>query len=266
MIPRRLALCAPAACLLALAPVAARSDAATGYAGRGAIVIQTQLGETKLTVGGTMAFEESDPFVRIDLLTLGIPGADPTLSAVMGTQLFPPGGFTVVYDRSASTYTVWSNAKHTFYAPPVKPAATAPASTPVPVASATPAPANGLFAVFGFLRSLRDDRAFNVSLALTGHGRTNGHPTTGLHFEYLKTTTGGETSNIHGELQVADDLNEIPVEIAVSVQTKGIPASAVRLDATSIAQANPPSADFTVPQGYARAASLGDVIGKVLPQ
>jgi hypothetical protein len=257
---------AAAAFAFALAPIAAQSDDAVGYAGRGSIVIQTQLGETKLTVGGTMAFEESDPFVRIDLLSLAIPGADPTLSAMLGTQLFPPGGFTVVYDRKASTYTVWSNSKHTYYTPPPKAAATAMPATPAPLANATPASTNGLLGVFGFLRSLKDDRAFTVSLAMIGHGRTNGHPTTGVHFEYAKTTTAGEASNIHGELQLADDLGEIPVEIAVGVQTKGIPASALRLDATSIAQADPPPTDFIVPAGYARAASLGDVIGKVLPQ
>ena len=115
---------AAGAALLSFAlPAAAYADDASGYAGKGSLVIQTSLGETKLTVGGDIAFEERDTVIRIDILSLGIPGADPTLSAVMSTQLFPPGGFTVIYDRKQSTYTVWSNAKRLYYSPPQKPAA-----------------------------------------------------------------------------------------------------------------------------------------------
>ncbi len=256
----------------ALAPGASHADDPSGYVGKGALVVQTSLplpgtgGDTKLTVGGNIAFEERDPFVRIDVLSLGIPGADPTMSALMATQLFPPGGFTVVYDRKLSTYTIWSNAKREYFTPPLT-AATAPNPTPVPVPnpSATPSAANGLFAIFSFLKSLKDDKAFTISLTMTGHGTVNGHPATGLTFQYLTTTKSGETSDFHGQLQLADDLSEIPVEIAASVKTKSIPQSSLRLDATSIAQANPPGTDFAVPSGYARANSLGEVIGKTLP-
>ena len=260
--------------MAALAPGASHADDPSGYVGKGALVVQTSLplpgtgGDTKLTVGGTIAFEERDPLVRIDVLSLGIPGADPTMSALMATQLFPPGGFTVIYDRKLSTYTIWSNAKREYYTPPLT-AATAPTPTPTPLpvpnASATPSASNGVFAIFSFLKSLKDDKAFTISLTMTGHGTVNGHPATGLTFQYLKTTKSGETSDFHGQLQLADDLNEIPVEIAASVKTKSIPQSSLRLDATSIAQANPPDADFAVPAGYARANSLGDVIGKTLP-
>ena len=259
------ALAVAAAVVASVAPASTFADDVSGYAGKGALVVQTALGDTKLTVGGNIAFEERDPDIRIDILSLGIPGADPTLSALMSTQLFPPGGFTVIYDRKASTYTVWSNAKRLYYSPPQTQATSAPTSQPYATPGA-PSTTNGLFAVFAFLRSLKDDKAFTVLLAMTGHGKTNGHPSTGLHFEYKKTTMSGETSDFHGELQLADDLNEIPVEIAASVKTKSIPQSSLRLDATSIAQSDPPAADFEVPAGYARANGLGDVIGKVLPQ
>ena len=258
--------------MAALAPSASHADDPTGFIGKGALVVQTSLGETKLTVGGNIAFEERDPLVRIDVLSLGIPGADPTMSALMATQLFPPGGFTIVYDRSRSTYTVWSNAKRDYYTQPKTPASGASgAPSPIPTANAATATAaragtaNGLSAIFSFLRSLKDDKAFTISLTMTGHANVNGHPATALTFQYLKTTSSGETSDFHGQLRLADDLGEIPVEIAASVKTKSIPQSSVRLDATSIAQADPPDADFAVPPGYARADGLGDVIGKALP-
>ena len=255
------AACATAA--FALAPLAIRADDTSGYAGKGTLVVQTVLGETKLTIGGNIAFEERDPDIRIDVLSLAIPGADPTVSALVGTQLFPPGGFTIVYDRKAATYTIWSNAKRTYYTPPQKLAT--PAATPSPIASGGGASTNGLFAVFAFLRTLKNDRAFSVLLALTGHGTTNGHPSTGLHFEYKKTTTAGDVSDFHGELQLADDLNEIPIALAASVKSNGIPQSTLKIDATSIAEQTPSASDFAVPDGYARAAGLGDVIGKNLP-
>ncbi len=257
-----------AALLCALAPVGAPAADDAGYAGKGTLVVQTSFGgDSKLTIGGDIAFEESDPYVRIDLLSLAIPGADPTLSSLMGTQLFPPGGFTVVYDRKDSTYVVWSTSKREYFAPPPKSSALAQA-TPAPGSSppARSAASGGLFGVFGFLRSLPDDKVFALSIALMGHGQTNGHASTGIHFQYLKTTTAGDTTDFHGEMQLADDLNEIPIKISLSAKSKGLPQSALTLDATSIEKASPPQTDFAVPAGYARAASLGDVIGKVLPQ
>jgi hypothetical protein len=246
-------------------PCGTRADETTGYTGKGALVVQTSLGDTKLTVGGSIAFEERDSLLRVDVLSLGIPGADPTVSALLGTQLFPPGGFTIVYDRKTSTYTIWSNAKRLYYSPPKAGTDATPQPTPAPPSTATPGTTNGLLSVFSFLRSLKEDKVFTISFTLTGHGPVNGHPATGLTFQYLKTTNAGETTDFHGQLKLADDLNEIPIEIAASVKTKGIPESSFRLDATSIAQSDPPDADFAVPAGYARAASLGDVVGKVLP-
>jgi hypothetical protein len=247
----------------ALFPRVVDADDTAGYTGKGALVVQTSLGETKLTVGGSIAFEERDSLIRIDVLSLGLPGADPTLSAIMGTQLFPPGGFTIVYDRKASTYTIWSNAKRLYYTQTKTSALSTP--TPAPGPSATPGGTKGPSGLFSFLHSLKDDKALIVSFTLTGHGTVNGHPATGITFQFLRTTNAGETSDFHGQLQLADDLDDIPIEIAASVKTKGIPESSFRLDATAIAQTDPPDADFAVPAGYARAASLGDVIGKVLP-
>ncbi len=246
----------------ALFPCASHADDPAGFAGKGSLVLQSSLGETKLTVGGNIAFEERDPFIRIDLLSLAIPGVDPTMSALMATQLFPPGGFTVIFDRKTATYTIWSSAKRMYFTP-AKAALATPSPTPGP--SATPGPANGLVTMLSALRSLKDDKVFNLSLSLTGHGTVNGHPATGLSFQYLKTTNSGETSDFHGQVQLADDLNEIPVEISASIKGKSFPESSFRLDATSIGPANPPDADFAIPAGYTRANSLGDVLGKTLP-
>jgi hypothetical protein len=70
---------------------------------------------------------------------------------------------------------------------------------------------------------------------------------------------------VHGRLQLADDLDEVPVEITANLKTQSIPDSGLRLDLTTLAKANTPSADFAVPAGYFRANVIGDVLGKTLP-
>lgn len=232
-----------------------------GYVGRGQLVVQTAIaGIDKLTVGGEIAFEQRGALARIDVLSIGIPGTDPAISSLLGTQLFPPGGFTIVYDRTAASYTVWSNAKHTYFASVPSPA---PGATPTPTASAMAA--SSASSPFAVLKSIRDDTAFSVSLNLAGHGPINGHPATGVDYQLTRTTKKGEKSDFHGRIQLADDLDELPVELTASVKTKSIPQSSLRLDLTSIMKQTPNESDFAVPQGFSRANDLGGVLGKTLP-
>ncbi len=243
----------------------AGTAAPAGYVGKGQLVLRTALGASAsavaLTLGGDIALEAKGEKLRVDLLDLGIPGADPTLSAVLSTQLIPPGGFTIVYDRSASTYTVWSNAKRAYYAGGGAAAKAAPAEG----TGAGLAAAGDLLGAFAFARTLKDDSAFTVTLSLAGHGNVNGHPATGLDYQYARTTSAGDATDVRGRLQLADDLDGVPVEVTANLKIRSLPESALRLDLTSLLQANPPAADFAVPAGYARAPAIGDVLGTSLP-
>jgi hypothetical protein len=241
------------------------ADEPVGYVGKGNIVVQsTIMGDTKITLGGDVAMEERGPRLRVDVLSLAIPGTSGTLSALISTQLFPPGGFTVVYDRSAGAFTVWSSSRQRFYTSAS--AGTQSAGQPIAASAATAIVEGGdLFSAFSFARSLKDDTAFNVSLGLAGHQTVNGHPATGMNFQYDRKTKAGADLELHGTFQFADDLDGVPVEITVAGKGGSLPDSAFRLDFSSLTKQTPPDEDFEVPAGYTRATSLGDVIGKTLP-
>jgi hypothetical protein len=247
----------------AFAYVRAAADESTGYTGKGQLVVQTSIGgpDNKITIGGDIALEERGSQLRIDVLSLGIPGMSATISTLVSTQLLPLGGFTVVYDRKAATYTVWSSAKRVYYSS----ASGAAQNGPVTGAAVAVVGANDLFSAFSFARSLKDDAAFTLSLGLAGHQTINGHPATGLNFQYARTTKTGDALEMHGTFEFADDLDDVPVEISVAAKSKMIPDSALRLDFSSLVKQTPPDADFDVPAGYTRASGLGDVIGKALP-
>jgi hypothetical protein len=235
----------------------------TGYVGKGQIVLRTTLGGSQtFTVGGTIALEARDARLRLDVLSLGLPGADPATSALFGTQLFPPGGFTVVYDRTASTYTVWSGARRAYY---TSANAAAGASANAAPANAAIGAAQQIFGAFAFAKTLHDARAFAMSVSLSGHSVVDGHPATGLDFQLTRTQRDGAALDVHGNLELADDLDDVPVQMTASAKTPSLPESAFKLDLTTLARGNPADADFTVPSGFTRATSLGDVIGRQLP-
>jgi hypothetical protein len=238
----------------------------SGYVGKGQLIVRTELGGTgsTITLGGDIAMEERGSRLRVDVLSLAIPGTSATISALIGTQLFPPGGFSVVYDRTNSSFTVWSNAQKKYYSTASAAATATPAPAPAPV---VPVPGvNGdLFGAFAFAKRLKDYNALTLSLSLAGHQTVNGHPATGLDFHVLRTTKDNETTDVHGTVQFADDLDGVPVQIEVAGKGKSFPESAFRLDFSSLVKAAPPASDFDAPPGYARSASLGDVIGKSLP-
>ena len=234
-----------------------------GYVGKGQLVVQTAIaGVDKLTVGGDVALEERGSKIRLDVLSLAIPGSDAVVSSLVGTQLFPPGGFTIVYDRTTSAYVVWSNARRAYYSSASAPgAARAPSPPPLGQAIGT---AGDLFAPLAFAKSFRNDSAFTATLSLVGHGSVNGHPATGIDYRYARTSNDGAKTDVHGRLQLADDLDEAPVEITASITSKTIPESSMRLDLTTLARRTPDDAEFDVPAGYTRATDLGTVLGKTL--
>ena len=240
------------------------ADAPPGIVAKGQLVLQTSLGGTAnaITIGGDIAFEQSQRHIRVDVLSLGIPGMDPTLAATLSTQLIPPGGFTFVLDLKNGTTTYWSTSKRTYYQ---KAGVTTSPSTPAPAPTASAGGFNPTDA-FGALRGLADDKALNISISLAGHSIVNGHPATGVDFQYTRTTQAGQTTDIHGRLQSADDLGGMPVELTASGTVGALPPSAVRLDLTSFSRQAPAEADFEVPPGFTRVNDLGGVIGRSLPK
>jgi len=263
------------ACALALASIAvafacapARAQNApqpeVGYVGTGDAQIQSMLAGAPLSFAANVAFEERGSRVRLDILSADLQGKTSGISGMMATQLFPAGGFTVVFDRSNSTYTVWSAARHAYFIGGGPSATPAPTPTPAPVPSATPR--GDLFGLFGPLRSLKDDQSLSLSVALTGHATLFGHPVSNVHYAFLRTTFAGDTIDVHGDLAVAEDLNGVPLQFTAFAAAKNIPQSSLRVELPQLAKRLPPEADFAPPAGYARVTSIGDAIGgKITP-
>ncbi len=241
-------------------------DATTGYVGTGDLVIGTTIAGAAITLGGHIALEERGSRLRIDVVSLAIPGMNPMLSALASGQLFPPGGFTVSYDRRDATYTVWSSGKHAYFTGGGR--ATSADASGNPSALANPAAgaiANGanLFDAFSALRGLKDDREFSASVTLTGHTNLFGHPVTGVSYKLTQSAITGDASlDAHGDLELADDLDEVPVRVTASVKSGTIPQSSLRLDLTSLTKQTPDEADFAPPSGYTRAKNIGDVLSR----
>jgi hypothetical protein len=256
---------ASATALVPAPAFAAQPDAvAAGFSAHGALAVHTQLSGTKLQVTGNISLEELGNLVRLDMLSLSLPGLDPGLSALASSQLIPAGGYTVVFDQGKHGYTVWSTSKRTYYIS--TPGAADQTNNPVIGAAATIGSTSDFLHAFALAKPLKDYRAFSASVTLTGHGQTNGHPTTGIDFAIKRQERTGDPLDLHGNLQLADDLDEIPVRINANVQgSGGLPPSSMQLDLTSVDRSAPSAADFTVPAGYAKAAQLSDVFGKLLP-
>ncbi|MBD5654560.1 MAG: hypothetical protein IAI50_05190 [Candidatus Eremiobacteraeota bacterium] len=249
------------------APLSAATDPnGIGYAGKGQLVVRTSIGGTgtEVTLGGDIALEERGSFLRVDVLSLAIPGVDATISSLFSTQLFPPGGFTIVYDRSAGTYAVWSAAKHVYFTSARPANGETPALPPQAPTAAALGAVGDLFGAFAVARPLKNDSAFTASVSLAGHGVVNGHPATALDYHYARTTNGGEAIDIHGRLQLADDLDAVPVEVTASGKSNSFPQSSLRLDLTTLTKMAIAGADLHVPADFMRVGDVGDVIGKSL--
>ncbi len=265
-----------ASCGLALAfggnatgqPVPSPSPAITaspaGVVGRAQLVVQAALGGAgdKLTLGGDVAFEQRDTFLRIDVLSIKIPGMNPIAGAVASSELFPQGGFSAVFDRSDNSYTIWSASSRKYYTGKGKPN-TVPTATPSP--AATPS-SSDLLELFKWLTFIKTLKAMTLSFTLAGHGTTNGHATTGIDYQFTDIHQDLSPSDVHGRVQFADDLDEFPVQLTASVKLKNVPQGALRLDLKTLERRAPAFADFHPPQDYVRTDNIGEAFGKfVLP-
>jgi len=240
----------------------------SGVVGNAELVVQTSLfsPDNSLTIGGRIAFEQRDRRLRIDVISITMPGMNPTAAAVTSAgaqalQLFPPGGFTVVLDQKAMTYTLWSNAKQKYFTGKMRsPASAAASPTPTPKPTPTVVPTDAPFDPLTAFKMLKNIKSF--SLALKGHGTTNGHPTTEYDYQVERDNGQRDTFESHGQFQLADDLDEFPVQIQASAKGKTFPTSSVRLDLTRLERRLPSSEDFSIPRGFTRAESPQDVLGR----
>jgi hypothetical protein len=67
-------------------------------------------------------------------------------------------------------------------------------------------------------------------------------------------------------LQLADDLDELPVQINATISgAGGAPPSSLKLDLTTVEARTPPDSDFEVPDGFKQASSPAGVLGRGLP-
>jgi len=249
-------LAVPAALLLASAPLTAGSAPLPGLRANGTLVVNANLQGRPLTVGGNVALYHKGAEYRLDVLSLGFPGASGDLSALAAT-LIGPGGVTVVYDGSNGALTAWSNANKTYYTEtPAR--STAPAQAPS--ASAVAAPGDPFSAMSSIAATLRDVQS--ATIQLIGHSPVNGHPATNIDVQLKRQKPGKPLENYHAQLALADDLNEFPLQITF----QSVPATpsafggTAKLDLTSIQPDTPDDSMFRVPAGYTRVSSLGGVM------
>ncbi len=262
--PRRMLAAALLASLLA-APAAGRTAApatgsasgpATGFHSTGTLVVQATVSGSPFNVGGNIALYRRGSMYRLDLLSLGFPGTDSTTSAVAGA-LLAPGGATIIYNGATGALTAYSNGNRDYYEDTPKAATPGPATAPLP---ASPGAADPLAALAGIVRQLHDVQ--RASIELTGHSTTNGHATDDLDVLVRRQRPGKALEDYHAQLALADDLDGFPVRILFS-STPATPqdfGGSLRLDLTAIALETPDDAVFAVPAGYARVASLGQVL------
>lgn len=253
-----------AAALASLAlglPMLGAGPTIPGLRASGTIVVQANLQGQPINIGGNVALYHKGTAYRLDLLSLGFPGAGGDLSAVAST-LLGPGGVTVVYDGATGALTAWSSANRTYYA------ANQPHVPPPPASPATVAAASGgdpLSALAGVAAALHDVQT--ATIQLVGHSVVNGHPATELDVQMKRQLPGKAPESYHAQLALADDLAGFPVQMTLQSipPTPTAFGGTMKLDLTSVQPADPDDATFRVPPGYARVPSLSGVLGRGLP-
>ena len=240
---------------LVCVPLAASAD--EGLTSSGSIVIQAVISGQKINVGSPIALYRAGSAYRLDVKQLTPVGVDATVGAFLATAL-PIHSFTFMYDGATGTTSAFSNDNHTYYQESKR--ATSAPTTPAPALTTSASDPLSMIAMYG--RMLRDDKTFSATLNLAGHGTTNGHPATNVNLEFKQQKTGGALQDYRAHLALADDLDGFPVQIAldsVGVKASDL-AGALRLDLTAVQRATPPSDTFTIPAGYARVNSLGEIL------
>jgi hypothetical protein len=245
---------AAAALVLTAPSLAGAAPAIPGLRASGTIVVAANVQGQPLNVGGNVALYHKGSMYRLDVLSLGFPGASGDLSALAAT-LIAPGGVSLLYDGASGQLTAWSNGNRTYYSEAPRPT---PAPATGPAAPAAPGDPLGILATVA--TALRN--VDSASLQLIGHSTVNGHPATNLDIQMKRRLPGKPAENYHAQLALADDLSDFPLQITL----QSVPATTndfggtLKLDLTSVQPDNPDDSVFAVPQGYTRVGSLAGVL------
>lgn len=252
---------ASAALLLTATPLLGAS-AIPGLRSSGTLVVQANVQGQPLDIGGNVALYHKNDLYRLDVLSLGFPGTDKSLSALAST-LIGPGGVTLVYDAADGAMTAWSTTNHTYF--PMSPPRAQQSGAPAPAAPSNASPGDPLSALATVAKALENVQT--ATIQLTGHRTVNGHPTTDVDVQMKRRLPGKPLEDYHAQVALADDLGDFPVQIAFesTPPTKDAMGGKFRLDLTSIQRDTPDDNMFVVPQGYTRASSLSGVLGRGSP-
>ncbi len=235
-------------------PVGAQQP--TGVSARGTLTAAVTFSGTNLPVGGTIALYRRGASYRLDLLSIGIPGADATLSA-LATPFLMPGGITLLFDARSNTYTVLSMATKRYFSGSRSLQGPRTGGAAVPTAVGDP------FAGFGtIIHTLGAYQSFSLTTTLLERATVNAHPATRVDINLQEQRIGGTPETVHVQLALADDLDGFPVQIVASRVTSGsgeVTGSAT-LDLTSVDRVPPPPSTFVVPAGFTRVDSLASVL------
>lgn len=247
-----------AACTLSIPALAQPAATPRGIVGRGEIsldMVNPKGG--KMGFAGRMSFEQRDDAFRLDVTSF-------TLINPAGTSVeLAPGGLTMVVDRRRQRFVIWSTARRTYFwgdlpKPSLPLAATTPEQTPEPAPSGSPRPRrNRNFSPFA---GAKDLKVFSIAIDMSGHGTTNGHPSTGFTYRWHTESNDGKVNDLNGVLQTADDLSGMPVQFTLNVALQSGFTGALRADITSFEKRDPPKLDFLVPVGYKAAQSPLEVV------
>ncbi len=227
---------------------------APGYSAHAAIALEGVTKKGTIALKGDANFEQRGTTVRMDILSLSIvPG-----TGAAAPDIVPKGGYSIVYDPLAQSFTVWSAARQAYFTGSAKKSAPSPNASPEPAASPAvtkPSP----------LEKLKDLRAFSLSVDLAPAKETvAGHVTTAFDFKFLEQGKTGDPFGITGRVNFADDLAGVPIALVANA-TRGSQTNvgSVRFSLTDVHQTAPPDSDFVPPNGYKKATSIFEVL--VLP-
>ena len=227
-----------------------------GIRSSGTIVVQANLSGQPLTIGGNVAVYRRASMYRVDLLSLGIPGAGSAGNAVAG-ELLGIGNATFIYDGATGTTTAYSNSNHTYFTQTPSPNVNASSAAPTTVSAPSGDP---LEALASLTRQLHDVQ--HAAVLFTGHSTVNGHPASDVDVQLKRQLPGKPLEDYHAQLALADDLDGFPIRVLFS----SVPATPsafggnFRLDLTTVQRDTPADAVFAIPSGYTRVNTLGEIL------
>ncbi|HYZ16864.1 MAG TPA: hypothetical protein VE591_10705 [Candidatus Acidoferrum sp.] len=249
-----------AALVFAATPLLGATTPMPPLRSNGTLVVQANVEGSPVNIGGTIALYHKGALYRLDVLSLGFPGTDPNLSA-LASSLIGPGGVSLLYNGETGQTVAWSTTNRTYYELAPAHAANAPAARPAPATTNGP-PSDPLSVLASVAQTLQNVQT--ASIQLTGHGVVNGHPSTQIDVLLKRQLPGKPLEDYHAQLALADDLNDFPVQLALSSTpaSKSAFGGSLKLDLTSVQRDTPADTLFTVPSGYTRASSLSGVLGQ----